>query len=58
MLSVNFIFDTKGSQLSHMPGCGKHLNLKLGLVYLNTDKSEGILYPPAKGGWGFAIKGI
>lgn len=46
--SVDFTFDTKAFQLSHMSGCWKHLNLKLGFVYLNTDKSEGILYRPLK----------
>lgn len=54
-MSVDFLFDTKGLQLSHMSGCWKHLNLKLGFVYLNTDKSGGILYLQVKGGRGFTL---
>lgn len=48
--SVDFLLDTKGFQLSHVSGCWKRLNLKLGAVNLSTGKSEGILYPPTKGG--------
>lgn len=36
----------------------EHLNLKLGFVYLNADKSEGVLFLRAKRGCGFSVVGF